>query len=296
MPADTTPRYVDVDGIRTRYFDVGQGPPLVLWHGDEFGGVGSASTWSRNLAGLSREHRVIAADRLGQGFTDVPERESDYTVEAVLRHMHGFIQALGLREMHVVGQSRGAYFATRLTLEWPELVRSLVIVDTATLAPDVGNTQQRLGQLLANAPSDLREYAEFRWTRLSYSTAHLTDDYLAEVAEMARSAPAQQVRPAIERLMQSTFLPSLGRQKAETLAWLAEGRLRCPTLVVWGHDDPLAPLPCGLELFELLCAKHPDVRMHIFNQAGHFSYREHPREFNALVSDFIGAASSVRVS
>jgi 2-hydroxy-6-oxonona-2,4-dienedioate hydrolase len=280
-------RYVDIDGIRTRYFDLGDGPPLLLWHGDEFGGVGSASTWSLNLEGLSRRFRVIAADRLGQGFTDVSP-EADYSVDAVLQHMNGFIRAMRLQDVHVVGQSRGAYFATRLTLDNPDLVRSLVVVDTATLAPEAGSTQERLTHLLAGAPSDLREYARFRWTRLSYSTDHLTDDYLDEVAEMARGAPAQQVRPAIEHYMKTTFLPSLARQKEETLARIAEGRIKCPTLLVWGVDDPLAPLPSGLELFNMICKAGTSAQMHIFNQAGHFPYREHPLEFNSLLVSFLG--------
>jgi 2-hydroxy-6-oxonona-2,4-dienedioate hydrolase len=280
-------RYLDVQGVRTRYFDVGSGPPLVLWHGDEFGGVGSASTWGRNLVGLSRRFRVIAADRLAQGFTDVPATDADYTAEAILRHMLAFLEALGVGHMHVVGQSRGGYFATRLALERPDLVKSLVIVDTATLAPEVGDAQARLGKLLSGAPAGLREYAAFRWSRLSYSTEHLSDDYLDEVEEMGRGAPAQQVRRLIERQMVATFLPSLTGQKQETLAWLAEGRLRCPTLLVWGHDDPLAPLDSGLLLFDLLCKTVPNIRMHIFNQAGHFPYREHPEEFDSLVTSFV---------
>jgi len=72
--------YAEVGGIRTRYFDMGSGEPIVLWHGDEFGGLASASTWNRNFTGLSQSFRVVAADRLGQGFTDNPRQEADYTV------------------------------------------------------------------------------------------------------------------------------------------------------------------------------------------------------------------------
>ena len=54
-----------------------------------------------------------------------------------------------------------------------------------------------------------------------------------------------------------------------------------------GQNDPLAPLTCGQALFELLVATTPRARMYIFNQAGHYPYREHPDEFNAVVTSFV---------
>jgi pimeloyl-ACP methyl ester carboxylesterase len=42
-------RYVGVEDTNTRYYEAGTGPAMVLWHGDEFGGASSASTWLRNL-------------------------------------------------------------------------------------------------------------------------------------------------------------------------------------------------------------------------------------------------------
>ncbi len=287
MQARLMPSYADVDGIRTRYFDLGSGEPMVLWHGDEFGGLSSASTWSRNLPGLSRTFRVIAADRLGQGFTANPTSDADYSVEAVLRHMHAFVRQLGLDRMIVVGQSRGAYFATRLVLEHPELARMLIITDTASLAPEVGNTQERLAKLLADPPSDPREYAHFRWTRLSYTTDHITEDYLDEAAAIANQPSRQALTGRVENLLRGVFMPSLNKQKEETLRWIEEGRIRVPSLVTWAVNDPLAPLPAGQLLFDMIAKTVPQSRMYIFNQSGHFPYREYPDEWNEVVTDFV---------
>ena len=59
-------------------------------------------------------------------------------MQAVVRHAAGFIRALGLPPVHIVGHSRGAYAAIRLTLENHDLVRSVTIVNTGTLSPGVG--------------------------------------------------------------------------------------------------------------------------------------------------------------
>ena len=61
------PRYVEVDGLRTRYYAMGHGEPLVLIHGGRSGGVSnSANVWSKNIRPLSRRFEVFAPDRPGQ--------------------------------------------------------------------------------------------------------------------------------------------------------------------------------------------------------------------------------------
>jgi 2-hydroxy-6-oxonona-2,4-dienedioate hydrolase len=289
-PSSVRTQFVDVNGIRTRYFETGDGPPLVLIHGDEFGGAASASTWDLNLPGLGERFHVFAPDRLGQGFTDNPPSDAGYTAEAVVQHLHAFMRALDLPAAHIIGQSRGSYVATRLVLEYPDLCQTLVIVDTASLAPEMGNSNERLAAVLANPPSDPREYARFRWSRLSYSADHITDAYLDDAAAAAALPKTQAARPRIRQIVESVFMPSFRAQKEETLRWLAEGRLRVPTLVVWGRNDVLAPFPSGVALFELIAERLPQTRLYVFNESGHYPYREHAAEFNRVVTSFITEA------
>jgi pimeloyl-ACP methyl ester carboxylesterase len=85
-------KFVEVLGIRTRYFEAGSGAPLVLLHGGNFGGILSAdcaANFDRNIEGLSSCARVIAVDRLGQGLTDNPVRLQDYTMTTVVAHVAG---------------------------------------------------------------------------------------------------------------------------------------------------------------------------------------------------------------
>jgi 2-hydroxy-6-oxonona-2,4-dienedioate hydrolase len=61
-----------------------------------------------------------------------------------------------------------------------------------------------------------------------------------------------------------------------------------PTLLAWAYNDPTATIDQGHSLFNLIAGSTPDSRMYIYNRAGHFSYREHPAEFNDMLRGFVG--------
>ena len=119
----TGEKCIDVDGINTRYFEKGSGPVVVLFHGGHFGSHDAADCsedWSLNFDGLAEWFHVFAVDKIGQGFSDNPKRDEDYTMAAVVQHAYGFLKTLGLRNVHPVGHSRGAYLVARLALEHDE--------------------------------------------------------------------------------------------------------------------------------------------------------------------------------
>lgn len=283
-------KFVDVGGIRTRYFERGEGEILVLFHGGNFGSqdaVDCAEDWGLNFDGLGRHFHVYAVDKLGQGYTDNPESDDDYTMAAVVRHAYGFLQAVGLRDVHLVGHSRGGYLVARLTLEHPEVVRSCIIVDSGTLAPGPSRT----ALVFANAPEPRLTRESQRWVfeRYSYGTGHITEEWLDAATRIAKLPKYQEAVRKMEGmgLKRSRFLPQLAVEKEETLEWIQAGRLKTPTLLIWGYNDPTAPVQRGQALFELVAGSAARAQMHIINQAGHFSYREHPAEFNEVIRGFV---------
>lgn len=285
-------KFVDVNGIETRYFEQGSGEAIVLIHGGVFGSndfADCAFDWDLNFDGLARWFRVVAFDKLGQGLTDNPETDSDYTMAAVMRHAIAFLEALDLRNVHVVGHSRGAYVAARMTLERGDLIKSCIPVDTNTLAPGVGRNHI----VFAHAPEPRLSRDSQRWVleRYSYGHAHITEEWLDAATEVARLPKYRTaVRKMIdEGLRKSLFLTMHTREKEETLGWIRDRGLGKPTLLVWGRNDPTATLAQGLRLFELFASSERRSRMHILNQAGHFSFREHPKEFNEILRAFIAS-------
>jgi 2-hydroxy-6-oxonona-2,4-dienedioate hydrolase len=213
-------RYVDVSGARTRYFEAGSGEPLVLVHGGEIGAIGGAGAllWERNIEGLARHFRVIAFDRLGEGHTDAPTRDEDYSADAVARHVHDFLRALRLERAHLVGQSRGAYWITRLAVEHPDLVMSLVLCTSATLAPEERDLEGRRAEIFAATPSEPREAIVHRWSKLSYTTDHITTELVDAMLALSELPKNREAAAKMKALRQTQWLPGLERQKQDTLA------------------------------------------------------------------------------
>jgi pimeloyl-ACP methyl ester carboxylesterase len=285
-----TAKFIDVDGINTRYYEAGQGEPLLLFHGCHFGkddNIDCAENWALNWEGFAKSFRVFAVDKVGQGWSDNPKRDEDYRVETVVQHGLGFARALGLDRFHLVGHSRGGYLVTRMTREAQDKVITLTVVDSGTVSP--GGNPQRDG-LVANAPKPLLSRESIKWVTMALS--HENDSWIDEDWMDVREAIAKEPKnaAAVEKMNvqnEKLFLPSLAAQKAETLEWIKAGNLKVPTLLVWGKNDPSATLAGGLELFDVMSSSAPQAQMHIFNRAGHYSYREHPDAFVDVVTAFI---------
>jgi pimeloyl-ACP methyl ester carboxylesterase len=286
----TGEKFIDVDGVRTRYYERGAGPVVVLFHGGHFGShdaADCADDWSLNFDGLAQWFHVYAIDKIGQGFTDNPKHDEDYTMAAVVQHAYGFLKALGLRKVHPVGHSRGAYLVARLALEHPELFDSCILVDTNTLAPGISKNET----VMANPPQPRLSRESQRWVleKYSYGFEHITEEWLDV---MTRVAALPKYQAAVEKMegcgfRVTRFLPHLARQKDETLGIIRDRGLGLPTLLAWAYNDPTATIDQGQALFDLIARGTPDARMVIFNRAGHFSYREHPAEFNDMLRGFV---------
>ncbi|HYG44968.1 MAG TPA: alpha/beta fold hydrolase [Bordetella sp.] len=289
-PAMPKGRWVDVAGVRTRYFEAGTGQPVVFIYGGNFGmadGASSAYTWNLNLQPLADAgYRAIAFDKLGQGETGNPARDQDYTMQAVVDHAAAFLRALDLPPAHLVGHSRGGYAATRLTLQHHDAVRTLTIVNSGTLSPGVGTNEV----VLCNPPHPRGSREAVRWVYENYShdPGVVTEEWIDAVMGILSLDKYRHTvqKMAGEGLAERVFLPELAQQKGQTLRWLDEGRLQRPVQIVWGYNDRTAVLERGMELFRMVARHQHDAQFHVINESGHFPFREHPAQFNALLARF----------
>lgn len=280
--------FVDVDGIRTRYYEAGTGEPIVLIHGSQFSELSSLDKWSRNVDALARRFHVYAIDKLGQGHTDNPKRDEDYTFDALYRHFDGCLQALGISGAHLVGHSRGGLLATWHALQQPHTVRSLVIVDSNSIAPDDPGAPHTTfyddrEKVVEGWDKESTEYLRAVLDSNSYSPDHVTDEFIESYRVMANLPKTKQAQARYPHLKHTVWLPSLQRFKAEALQRIDEVGLLVPTVIVWGADDPSAPLYLGHRLFDRIRAKTEQVSLHVINRAGHPVYREQPEAFNRLL-------------
>lgn len=290
MPMPKKGKFITVDGIRTHYYEKGRGKHVVLVHGGNFGSSeasGNSWTWSRNFDALARRFHVVAVDKLGQGYTDNPKRDADYTMHAVVQHLGAFVRKMKLSGVHLVGHSRGGYVTARLTLEQPDLVASCTVVDSNSLAPGVGMNEV----VLANPPHPPLSRECQRWVleRYSYGHEHIDDDWLDVLMDIGKQAKHREAVDRMERRKLKTlqFLPGLAHDRSDTFARIRDTGMRRPTMVMWGYNDPTALLEQGRRLYDLIASTERRAYMHILNRAGHFSMREQAENFSASLTGFI---------
>ena len=287
-------KWIDVDGVRTRYFDQGAGERIVFVHGVQMGstdGSSSARAWDVNFAPLAPFHNVISLDRLGQGYTDNPKSDADYTMHASVQHVIAFLDRLGKKPYHIVGHSRGGYIVTRVTMERPDLVKTCVCVSSGTLSPGVTRTH-----VMARGrpqPECTRESIRWYLENYSYNPAHVTEAWIDDSLAIGLT---EKNLHAVSRmsgagLLKKQFAPQLLIQRNETHRWLIEKGMPRPTLIPWGINDPGADFEAGKQLVELFMKHQPDTELRLFNRSGHFVYREHPAEFNRMLHGWVRAHS-----
>lgn len=118
-------KFVEADGVRLHYTEHGDGPPLVMLHGN---GVTHSDFDTSGLADhLARHHRLYIFDRPGFGYSERP-RTTVWTPHAQAELLHKALEQLGVERPVVLGHSWGTMVAVAMGLAHPEYVRGLVLL------------------------------------------------------------------------------------------------------------------------------------------------------------------------
>jgi pimeloyl-ACP methyl ester carboxylesterase len=269
-------RWVSVDGRAVNAIDLGEGPVVVLVHG--LGG--NWQNWLEVIPALvDAGHRAIALDLPGFGHSDMP-REA-ISIPGYALAIDAVVDALGVvGPVAVAGNSMGGFIAAELAISRPQRVERLVLVSAAAL----WNEQARARPLVA-ASKVTRFYAPLivsGWEIIA-RLPRLRNEALksAGIRDPARISP-----PLAYELLSGAGKPGF----IDALQALYDYRIRdrlpeiaCPTLVVWGADDPLVPLRHAFEYEDLI----PDARATVFPRTGHAPMLEQPERFNAALLSFL---------
>ena len=133
-----------VNDIQLYYEITGQGQPLLFIHG-----LGSSTRdWEAQVSPFAANYQVITFDLRGHGRSDKPP--GPYTLPLFTADTAGLLKALGLDAAHVVGISLGGGIAFQLALDYPELVKTLTIVNSApALAGSDADAQREIDRHVA---------------------------------------------------------------------------------------------------------------------------------------------------
>jgi pimeloyl-ACP methyl ester carboxylesterase len=271
-----TERRLDLAGVSTSLLEGGEGPPLVLLHGQ---GTFAAAAWMSVIPELVRTNHVVAPDLPGLGASEV--REGPPSADTVLAWLSELINKTCDTPPVVVAISLGGQVAARFAADYGERLAQLVLVDTPGL---VGRARPAPGALLvlirhSARPSErsalrLLGYATFDPERVRQQTGERWEPFLAYMLDRARTPS---VRKANRRLMREFLLRQMLR---EDLA-----RISVPTTLIWGRHDRIAPLRAAEE-----ASARYGWPLQVIEDAGHLSPREQPEAFVRALRAALGTS------
>ena len=276
-------KYLTAAGYRTRYYEVGSGEPLILFHGGQYGSLYTLDSWSLALPTLSQHFRVFAVDKLGQGLTDAPKTAELHTFDELLKHSIAFIEALGVGPAHLSGHSRGGMLICAIAMARPDLVKSLLIVSSGTLSPEDpehpgGVFYAEVAKLVPPGPPTLAS-VRLEPDAQAYNPGQVTDDFASRLLAIASDPLVQAEQELMKSGGSEVFMASLATSKADLLADIEARGLPVPTLHIWGANDKSWHTPNGLKLFDIIRKNTPKTSVHIVNHSGHYVFREQTDEF-----------------
>ena len=266
-------RYVDISPVagspqRVHCHDVGEGPTVIFLHGAGGGASGYSNFKGNYPAFVAAGYRCIVADMLGFGLSskpDIPMYDLDFFVAGV----KGLVEALGLKDITLLGNSLGGAVSLGYALAYPQEVKNLILMapggvedlQTYLDMPGIANMFEvyRSGK---TGPQAMRDVMRLQL----FDPALLTEEIIAERAPIA-ATQTQASRSVMK-------VPNMTERLAE---------LRCPVLGFWGMNDQFNPVGGAMKIME----NAPQARMVLVNRCGHWVQVEHREMFNRTCIDFL---------
>ncbi|MEZ4519613.1 MAG: alpha/beta hydrolase [Chloroflexota bacterium] len=249
--------------VDLHYLDEGQGEPVLMLHG-----LGSqAADWQLQLPILSKSYRVIVPDVRGHGMS--PKPPGPYTMTMMSADVLALLKRLDLDAVHVIGLSMGGMIGFQMAVDRPEIVRSLVVVNST---PDL--VPRTLGQhLQAQQRLWLARLAQPRRTGEFLSRKLFPKPEQEPFREMLVTQWAANDKAAYMAAMEAcigwSVLPDVGN-------------IRCPVLVVSGDRDYLP-----LEAKRMYTDMMPNARLEVVADSGHATPIDQAEIFNRLILEFL---------
>ncbi|MBV9288348.1 MAG: alpha/beta hydrolase [Hyphomicrobiales bacterium] len=268
--------FVDSEGVRLYYEETGAGTPVIWAH--EF--AADCRAWEAQVRRFSRDYRCITYNARGYPPSDVPEHDAAYGYEQERDDLARLMDALAIKEAHLVGLSMGAYTGLQVAIKYPERVRSLVFSSGGSGAYKPGR-EQFLKEARDAAERMMREGMEIVAKSLATGPARIQlldkdargwEEFRRHLAEHSALGSALTMRNFQARR------PSLFDLEAELC------RLDMPVLLAVGdEDDPV--LEVNLSLQRTI----PGAGLWVQPKTGHAMNLEEPDEYNRRIAQFLTA-------
>lgn len=269
------------DSLEIAYIDEGRGDTtLVFIHG-----LGSyLKSWQKTIDSLSPYYRCVAIDLPGYGKSS--KGDYPFTLQFFADSVHDFIERLGLDKVVIVGHSMGGQIAMRLVLDYPERYEQLILLapagfETFTAAEGQAIRSVYTAALIKAMPeAQIVKNFEINFHDMPADARFMIDDRLTMRQTIEYDRYCEMIPRCVAAMLQEPVFAELGRIRLPTLVLFGENDLLIPNRYL--HPQ-LSPAQVGQQGIQQL----PDSELALIARAGHFLQWEQPAAVNQAIMRFL---------
>lgn len=265
--------YIDAGGIRTRYVQAGPAgaPTVIMLHG-------TAGTWEgfcANIPAHAEHFNCYAIDMVGSGFSDKPD--VDYEIPVYVAHVRNFMKAVGLTKASLIGVSLGAWIASKLAIDHPEMVDKIVLLAASGLLANKGT----MGEIRARRGKAVDDPS---WENIKAIFTSLILDERNRIPDIVAVRQATYQQPEMKRAIEHVLCLQNPDIRPRNLIpeddWK---KITAPALVIAAPDDKDDFYQTALRVSKLM----PNAQMVEKKGVAHWAHFEEPAFFNKASIDFL---------
>ena len=244
-----------IEDGKYRYIEKGEGTPMIILHG-LMGGLSNFQCVSDYFP--SKGYKVLIPEL---PIYDMPILKT--TVKNFAKFLEGFIEAKGLKDVILLGNSLGGHIGLLHTKMFPEMVKALVITGSSGLYESaMGDGYPKRGDY-----EFIKKKAQDVFYDPEVATKEIVDEVFATVNDRMKLVKTLAIAKSAIRHNMSKDLP----------------HMKTPTCIIWGENDTVTPPNVAKEFHELL----PDSDLYWIEKCGHAPMMEHPEDFNRILDAWL---------
>ena len=271
------------EGLSVHYRDQGcqHCPAILLVHGSN----SSLQTFEPLVMNLQDRYRLISYDQPGHGLTG-PHPRDDYSAQGMFEAIAAVVEATGVEQFAIAGNSMGGWVAWRYVLARPKNVSALILID-ASGAPSAPNAEKpklylgarimrwSIGRFLGQFVTPRSVIRQSLIDSMADEAA-VTEEMVDRYWELLRY-PGNRRAAGLLALVDRE--PSYGNRLSEVTA---------PTLILWGAEDRVIPPDNARTFHEMI----PGSELQIFDGVGHLAMEEAPKRTAKAIDQFLSETQS----
>lgn len=251
---------VNIESLDINYILKGEGENVLVLHG--WGA--SIDTVAPIINLLKKDFKVYAVDLPGFGNSQKPKEV--FSSEDYARIIKKFADAMDIKKAIVIGHSFGGKISILLATYYPELVKKLVLIDSAGIRPKRGFKYY------------LKVYS-FKGLKAFYKGVFFWKDQKENLEKFYRRFGSTDYKNA-DGIMRRILVKVVNEDFRNIL-----GKIQVPTLLIWGDRDEDTPL----YMAKIMEKEIKDSGLVVFEGAGHYSYIDEYNRFALVVEAFLSA-------